>query len=256
MKANKMLSLLLTTAMLLAVLPLGVWADSETGDFIYTLSNGEVTITRYTGEGGDVVIPSEIEGYPVTTIGNDAFFSNTSITNVTIPYGVTSIGDFAFGGCSALTRVTIPDSVTNIDLHAFCGTALTSILIPISVVNMGYGVFEMSNNLTDIYCEAEEQPESWNRYWFEVSANVHWGWKPYTSGDANGDGKINSADVSHLMRYFADLDYATGTSTVEIGDSADCNGDGVLDGRDVVRLLRYLANRDPLTGESDVELGK
>lgn len=255
MKANKVLSLLLTAAMLLAVLPLGVWADSETGDFIYTLSNGEVTITRYTGEGGDVVIPSEIEGYPVTTIGDDAFFSNTSITNVTIPYGVTSIGDFAFGGCSALTRVTIPDSVTNIDLHAFCGTALTSILIPISVVNMGYGVFEMSNNLTDIYCEAEEQPESWNRYWFEGSANVHWGMDG-PLGDVTGDRKINSADVSHLMQYFANLDYATGTSTVEIGESADCNGDGVLDGRDVVRLLRYLANRDPLTGESDVELGK
>lgn len=74
-------------------------------------------------------------------------------------------------------------------------------------------------------------------------------------GDANGDGKISSADVTRLMQYLANYDYENGTSAVEVTAGADCNGDGMIDGRDSVRLLRYLADRDPMTGESSVVLG-
>ena len=42
---------------------------------------------------------------------------------------------------------------------------------------------------------------------------------------------------------------------IEIGDGADCNGDGEINGKDATRLLRYLANFDPETGSSSVELG-
>ena len=78
---------------------------------------------------------------------------------------------------------------------------------------------------------------------------------PSLLGDVNCDGAVNSLDVTRLMQYFADYDYASGTSPVEISAHADCNGDGTVDGRDVSRLLRYLANRDPVTGESSVTLG-
>ncbi len=44
--------------------------ESPPGDFDYTIENGEVTITGYTGPGGDVVIPAMIQGLPVTTIGS------------------------------------------------------------------------------------------------------------------------------------------------------------------------------------------
>ena len=47
--------------------------DSQAGDFTYQTSGGVVTITGYTGPGGDVVIPDTIEGLPVTNIGNWAF---------------------------------------------------------------------------------------------------------------------------------------------------------------------------------------
>ena len=42
-------------------------------DFTYITNNGTITITRYIGTGGDVIIPSTISGLPVTTIGIQAF---------------------------------------------------------------------------------------------------------------------------------------------------------------------------------------
>ena len=74
-------------------------------------------------------------------------------------------------------------------------------------------------------------------------------------GDVNGDGKINSTDVTRLLRYLANRNPVTGESEVEVSLGADANGDGKITSLDVTRLLRYLANRNPVTGESSVVLG-
>src|SRR5262245_32980957 len=86
-------------------------------DYAYTTNNGAITITKYTGP-RVAVIPSEINGLPVTTIGSDAF-TGTDVTSVTIPNGVTSIGDYVFFSCTNLATITIPDSVTSIGQGAF-----------------------------------------------------------------------------------------------------------------------------------------
>ncbi|GHV31445.1 hypothetical protein AGMMS4952_20230 [Spirochaetia bacterium] len=88
-------------------------------------------ITRYTGISKDVVIPGQINGIPVTTIGSRAFMDN-QLTSVTIPNSVTSIHTNAFMD-NQLTSVTIPNSVTSIYGGAFSGNQLTSVTLPNNV---------------------------------------------------------------------------------------------------------------------------
>ena len=87
----------------------------------YSVSNGKATITGYSRTAlGDLVIPSIIDGYPVTSIGKSAFSWCSGLTRITIPDSVTSIGEWAFAGCSGLTgSLTIPGSVTSIGEWAF-----------------------------------------------------------------------------------------------------------------------------------------
>ena len=72
-------------------------------DFTFDATTG--TIKKYNGNDAVVNIPSEINGTPVTTIGNAAF-RDSSVTSVTIPDSVTEIGANAFAGCTNLTSVT------------------------------------------------------------------------------------------------------------------------------------------------------
>ncbi len=94
----------------------------------------------------------------VTSIGNYAFGSLTSLTNITIPNSVTSIGASAFSQCESLTSVIIGNSVTSIGSYAFQYCAgLTSITIPNSVTSIGDYAFSFCTSLTDIWVD-EDNP--------------------------------------------------------------------------------------------------
>src|SRR4030095_11744636 len=57
-----------------------VQALAQAGDYTYWTNNGTITITGYSGPGGDVTIPSVINGLEVTGIGDYAFWRNTNLT--------------------------------------------------------------------------------------------------------------------------------------------------------------------------------
>ncbi len=100
------LVLILTAAI---IAPVYVTADDTYGDFTYSVSNGNATITGYNGTGDSLSIPANIgdDNLPVTGIGSNAFKGRTGLTSLTIPSSVMSIGDYAFQNCSGLISLTI-----------------------------------------------------------------------------------------------------------------------------------------------------
>ncbi len=150
-----------TAAILLAAGGLGALPDGTLGtaiaasaaayeDFEYSVDGDTVTITEYKGKGGDVVIPSEIDGKKVTAIGEFAF-EGTDLTSVTIPDTVTSIGWEAFRYCGSLKSVTIPDSVTEFGWEAFKGcSSLKSVTLPDSVKTISTEMFMDCGSLESV----------------------------------------------------------------------------------------------------------
>ncbi len=127
--------------------------------YTYTVSDGKASIYKgsysaavSTSE-SVIVIPATLgeAQYPVTSIGDYAFYSCKSLTSVTIPGSVTSIGQLAFYNCSGLTSVTIPDSVTSIGdwAFAYC-SGLTSVTIGNGVTSIGSSAFRECDGLTSV----------------------------------------------------------------------------------------------------------
>ena len=97
----------------------------------------------------------------MTSIGDYAFSECRGLTSITIPNSVTSISDYAFYECYGLTSITIPNSVTSISDHAFsCCSGLTSVNIGSSVTSIGSKAFCFCDGLTEVYCLAEDVPET------------------------------------------------------------------------------------------------
>lgn len=148
---KKILMLLVICAVLVIFSTICAFAAETYGDFTYEVQNGGVTITKYLNGGvTEVVIPDVIHGYPVTAIGDIAFFGCENIVRVEFPTTVTNIGGDAFRECKSLTEIILPDSLTHIGVGAFMECNLKSVTFPDSVTNIGEFAFKFNENLTSI----------------------------------------------------------------------------------------------------------
>ena len=90
---------------------------------------------------GDVVIPSEIRGVPVLSIGEKAFYYRPGITSLVLPEGLITIEDNAFGDCENLESATFPSTLVRVESGAFWGTGLKKIELPDSIRYIGQSGF-------------------------------------------------------------------------------------------------------------------
>lgn len=123
---------------------------SPYADFKTAQNGNALTITDYTGSRSSLEIPAQIDGKPVTAIGDNAFF-NKNFTTVSMPSSIRSIGKKAFGNCVSLQRITIPAAVTTIDAEAFRGcTALRTVSLSSSLTKLGSQAFSGCSALESI----------------------------------------------------------------------------------------------------------
>ncbi len=138
-----------TTTLLATVFVAGITTLSSRADTLgnlsYTGNGTSITITDcLDNTSGAVVVPSLINGKPVTEIGAGAFQGCTKITSVTLPATVTSLGTYSFFDCTSLASINLPEGVTFLGNNSFyhCGK-LKSITIP-STVTSSDGAFYRS----------------------------------------------------------------------------------------------------------------
>jgi BspA type Leucine rich repeat region (6 copies) len=146
MRGHILRSLFFSSLLVLFTLPVQVQAQ-----FSFITNNGAITITAYTGSGGVVSIPSSTNGYPVASIGNSAFAYKKRVSSVALPYTVTTIGTNAFYACTYLTNISMPCVASIMDNGlAYC-TLLSSLVLP-SNSHFDLGVAGLERLRTDPAC--------------------------------------------------------------------------------------------------------
>lgn len=159
---KRAMSIVLSATMLIAILciaPATAAAETTDDGLTYTVANEEVTITGYTGAGGAVVIPAEIDGKPVVALDQYAFRAGdkyncpqaANITSIVVPDSVKSIGSNCFNGCGIET-ISLPEAcIFGSTAGAFRNCSnLKSVRIPSGLTAIGNFFFENCTSLEEV----------------------------------------------------------------------------------------------------------
>lgn len=128
----------------------------DTGtDYQYTNNgNGTCTITLYTGEDKDIIIPNELDGLTVTALASYAF-EDLPLTSVVLPDTITSLGVYVFADCEDLVKVNIPAGINEIPEYTFRGcVSLESVSFHDYIELIGQSAFNNCRALTSIVLPA------------------------------------------------------------------------------------------------------
>ena len=243
----------------------------------YSIVDDHVVINDCAGFAGDLVIPDEIGGYPVTHIRYGAFRERSDIRTVTLPDTLTDIGYEAFYRCLGLRTIDIPDSVTHVgedvfydcsllsDVHLGSGltviprytflrcSSLTEIFIPEGVTEISAGAFgetgitnlTLPKTLVSIGSGAFRGCESLSTAYISDSVTEI----DSTAFDNCPELMIICGENSAASRYAA----ANGIAYIEIPvaqqyAAGDVDMDGEVTILDATRIQRYLVELCSLSG--------
>ncbi len=126
------------------------WINEDEGiPYAYTLlPDDTIRIDAYFGKMRYLIIPNEIEGKLVSTIGVNAFAGNQRIRQITLPNQLRIIEDYAFSQVRHLNKIEIPDTVVSIGNFAFANNLrLGSVLLSETSQLVSIGMFAFANNI-------------------------------------------------------------------------------------------------------------
>ena len=216
-------------------------AALEQDGFVYeVLDDSTLCITGYTGSESVVIIPEDIDGQTVSTVGEYAFAESDGMTIVNIPLSVHTVGEGAFAGCADLRQAEIPQSVYDVpaDMFKDC-VSLQNVYLPSTLMSIGDGAFAGCSALENIYYGGHDE---W--YWNGVSvgnnndellnATLHYEPYPYMVGDVTRDGQIDMRDAFQVYKWASE-----GGVPDDMVWLADMTQDGEVDMRDAFSLYLY-----------------
>ena len=245
---KKILALFLVTVLMAAFyVPMSA---SGAGLYGYEfLEDGTICLTEYNRFDETVLLPSEIDGYTVSALGDCLFLRNIYIRKVVIPGTVKTIGRAAFQE-SCIEQVILPEGLQTIGERAFFGCyELNKLVIPPSVEEIGYhalgfgyyqdpaepdlipgsvGVREEFVLIGDNSPTAKTYAEESNVAFRDINS--------FGKGDADFNDILNTADARFLLRYVLE-------GYIHVWTVADMNDNGIADTTDVRLILspeRYL----------------
>ena len=240
---------------------------------------------------GNLVIPSEVNGYTVTEIANDAFSYNSGMTSLTIPQSVTKIGSGIVVSCSALTAITveegnpvydsrnncnaiiettsnkllagcatteIPDNITAIADQAFYFVgSLKAVTLPKGLTSIGENAFAYTG-LTTIDIPGSVTSFGWgpfNGCNSLSTVKVYWG-TPLPASDYTFKTRAN---ITLIIPFGSRAAYEAANywndfqKTVEVSDA---DGDGSVDVNDVTSTINHILSKPTasfIEGAADVD---
>ena len=231
--------------------------DASSGDWLYTVKNGEAVVTGYTGSDTELAVPSSLGGHTVTEIGTAAFY-RSKIEKLSIPSTVRKIGWWAFYGSSRLSEVKLVRGLGTISFGAFLNcTSLREIELPPTVYSIGSDAFAVNcrtrTGIPDIlndrrvgeqyYCvntsfvikgcigTAAEKYAADKKLVFSGSDTL-------TFGDVNSDGSINSKDIILVENY---INGGRLSTPEKFNSDLDC--DGSVGESDLELLRSYISGK-------------
>ena len=239
------------TSSTLAAVEEGAFAGSglTTIDF---LRNGQVSRLGQWAFANAALVAANVPA-SVTTLGDGAFFYNTSLTGVTLP-SLDEVPHYLLAGSGKVsTGEVIPESTKRIGDYAFYNWDATTFVIPSGVNYIGTRAMAGMTSLTQLETRAATVPALGENVWEGVNqasvrllvpdgtaANYKAAeqWKQFNidgsgvRGDVNGDGYVNGTDVTALYEYLL--------NRKEVKGNPDVNEDGNVNGTDVTSLYNIL----------------
>ena len=254
---KRILCLSVIAVMLMSLAPLTAGAepsyDNQYENLYYTKYDDHIEITYCEGDAVSVDIPAEIDGLPVTTIGDYAFEYCDSLTSVTIPNGVTRIGEYAFESCYSLTSIKIGTGITSIGAYAFYDTAYYN-----EASNWQDGVLYIDNCLIEANDELPSDYAIKNGTRFIADSAFYWrdsltsvtipssvtsiGYEAFADCEGLTDVTIPSG-VTNIGNFAFNDCYGLVSITVDNQNKYYCSIDGNLFDKSKKTLIQYAAGK-------------
>lgn len=121
----------------------------------FTLTNAttEYSVTGIGSAKGNIVIPDNYRGKPVTTIAAKVFYTQAGVKSVTLGKNIKSVGKLAFASCSNLETVIFSNEITSITLGTSIFQScsdLSTVQLPDCLTAIPDNAFSYCKKLTDI----------------------------------------------------------------------------------------------------------